>query len=270
MGNAAREHARSLFSTTRMIGETLDLFEGVSSKAPGCAWPSMGKRALDLTVAGAGLIMSAPVSALLAALIKIQDGGPVFYSQERVGLGGRRFAALKFRSMIPDAEAVIGAVQSGEHDPRVTTVGRFMRATAMDELPQLWNIFRGDMSFVGPRALRPGEIEVDGNGVTVPMESIPGYAERHSVRPGLTGIAQIFAARDIPRRHKFRYDRLYLDRQSLWLDARLIALSFLISFRGKWEAKVDEKVGRTRDERRGTKDEGRRPKDERGQGTRRT
>jgi len=115
----------------------------------------------------------------------------------------------------------------------------------MDELPQLWNIFRGDMSFVGPRALRPGEIEVDGNGALVPMESIPGYVERHSVRPGLTGIAQIFAARDIPRRHKFRYDRLYLERQSFWLDARLIALSFWISFRGKWEAKVEDKVGRT-------------------------
>ena len=118
-----------------------------------------------------------------------------------------------------------------------------MRATAMDELPQLWNIFRGDMSFVGPRALRPGEIEVDGNGALVPMESIPGYAERHSVRPGLTGIAQIFAARDSPRRHKFRYDRLYLDRQSFWLDARLIALSFWISFRGKWEEKPETKLG---------------------------
>ena len=163
--------------------------------------------------------------------------GPIFYSQPRVGEGGRTFEAFKFRSMIPDAEAGIGAVQATTRDPRVTRVGRMMRATAMDELPQLWNIFRGDMSFVGPRALRPGEIEVDGNGALVPMESIPGYAERHSVRPGLTGIAQIFAARDIPRRHKFRYDRLYLDRQSFWLDARLIALSFWISFRGKWEAR---------------------------------
>jgi lipopolysaccharide/colanic/teichoic acid biosynthesis glycosyltransferase len=112
-----------------------------------------------------------------------------------------------------------------------------MRATAMDELPQLWNIFRGDMSFVGPRALRPGEIEVDGNGALVSMESIPGYAERHSVRPGLTGIAQIFAARDIPRRHKFRYDSLYLKRQGVSLDLRLILLSFWISFRGSWETR---------------------------------
>ena len=201
------------------------------------------KRALDVALSGFGLIASAPVWALLAAAIKLEDRGPIFYSQPRVGEGGRTFEAFKFRSMIPNAEAGIGAVQATTRDPRVTRIGRVMRATAMDELPQLWNIFRGDMSFVGPRALRPGEIEVDGNGALVPMESIPGYAERHSVRPGLTGIAQIFAARDIPRRHKFRYDRLYLDRQSFWLDARLIALSFWISFRGKWEEKPETKLG---------------------------
>jgi lipopolysaccharide/colanic/teichoic acid biosynthesis glycosyltransferase len=201
----------------------------------------VAKRALDVVLSGIGLLASSPVWAVLAAAIKLEDGGPVFYSQPRVGEGGRTFEAFKFRSMIPNAEAGVGAVQATAHDPRVTRVGRLMRATAMDELPQLWNIFRGDMSFVGPRALRPGEIEVDGNGTLVPMESIPGYAERHSVRPGLTGIAQIFAARDIRRRHKFRYDRLYLERQSFWLDARLIALSFWISFRGKWEAKIEDR-----------------------------
>jgi lipopolysaccharide/colanic/teichoic acid biosynthesis glycosyltransferase len=202
----------------------------------------IAKRALDIALSGIGLLASAPVWAALAAAIKIEDGGPVFYSQPRVGEGGRTFEAYKFRSMIPNAEAGVGAIQAASRDPRITRVGHVMRATAMDELPQLWNIFRGDMSFVGPRALRPGEIEVDSDGALVPMEDIPGYAERHSVRPGLTGIAQIYAARDIPRRHKFRYDRLYLDRQSFWLDARLIALSFWISFRGKWEAKVDEKI----------------------------
>jgi lipopolysaccharide/colanic/teichoic acid biosynthesis glycosyltransferase len=110
-----------------------------------------------------------------------------------------------------------------------------MRATAMDELPQLWNIFVGDMSFVGPRALRPGEIETSGDGRHVAMEEVPGYVERHSVRPGLTGIAQIFAARDVPRRHKFKYDAIYVRRQGLALDVRLILLSFWITFRGKWE-----------------------------------
>ncbi len=165
----------------------------------------------------------------------MEDGGSVFFGQDRVGEGGRIFRALKFRSMIPNAEAGIGAVQAVEHDPRVTRIGRLMRATAMDELPQLWNIFRGDMSFVGPRALRPGEIETSGNHQHVAMEDIPGYVERHRVRPGLTGIAQIFAPRDVPRRHKFKYDLIYIANQSFALDVRLILLSFWITFRGKWE-----------------------------------
>ena len=94
----------------------------------------------------------------------------MFFRQERVGRGGRVFDALKFRSMVPDAEARTGPVQATENDPRVTRIGRFMRATAMDELPQLWNIFAGDMSFVGPRPLRPGEIEVRGDGRVVPLD----------------------------------------------------------------------------------------------------
>jgi lipopolysaccharide/colanic/teichoic acid biosynthesis glycosyltransferase len=107
----------------------------------------------------------------------------------------------------------------------------------MDEMPQLWNIFRGDMSFVGPRALMPEEIEVNGFGQLVPLEKIPGYHERHSVTPGLTGVAQIYADRDIPRRYKFRYDLLYIQKQSFWLDLRLILLSFWITFRGTWEVR---------------------------------
>jgi lipopolysaccharide/colanic/teichoic acid biosynthesis glycosyltransferase len=193
------------------------------------------KRALDVALSGAGLVISAPLWGLIAAAVKFEDGGPVFFGQERVGEGGRIFRALKFRSMIPDAEAVVGALQASEHDPRITRVGRVLRATAMDELPQLWNIFRGDMSFVGPRALRPGEIETGGDGRHVAMEEIEGYVERHSVRPGLTGIAQVFAARDVPRRYKFKYDRIYVANQSLVLDIWLITLSFWITFRGRWE-----------------------------------
>ena len=194
------------------------------------------KRVFDMALAGAGLVASAPLWVLFGAAIKLEDGGPVFFTQERVGLRGRGFNALKFRSMRPDAEAGVGAVQATEHDPRVTRIGRVMRATAMDELPQLWNIFRGDMSFVGPRALRPGEAEAD-SGAVVQMEDIPGYASRIAVRPGLTGIAQIYARRDVPRRQKFRYDGLYVRRQSMALDLRLILLSFWISFRGTWESR---------------------------------
>jgi lipopolysaccharide/colanic/teichoic acid biosynthesis glycosyltransferase len=194
------------------------------------------KRAFDIALSGFGLLVSSPLWLLFAAAIKLEDGGPVFYSQERVGFGGRTFEALKFRSMRTDAESGVGAVQAVEDDPRVTRAGRLMRATAMDELPQLWNIFRGDMSFVGPRALRPGEVDADGTGF-VQIDQIPGYAARTAVRPGLTGIAQIYAPRDVPRRQKFRYDRLYVRHRSMWLDLRLILLSFWISFHGTWESR---------------------------------
>jgi lipopolysaccharide/colanic/teichoic acid biosynthesis glycosyltransferase len=195
------------------------------------------KRLLDIVLSGGGLVVSSPVWLIIAGLIKLEDGGPLLFSQERVGQGGRRFRALKFRSMIADAEASVGPVQSGENDPRVTRTGRFLRATAMDELPQLLNIFRGDMSFVGPRALRPGEIEVNGEGRMERLEDVPGFRERCTVPPGLTGVAQIYAPRDIVRRNKFRYDALYIRRRSFWLDVRLILLSFWITFRGTWETR---------------------------------
>ena len=107
----------------------------------------------------------------------------------------------------------------------------------MDELPQLWNIFFGDMSFVGPRPLRPGEVEARGNGGLVALDEIPGYAERHLVRPGLTGLTQVYAPRDISRLSKFRLDRLYMKRANFCLDLRLIVLSFWITSRGEWEAR---------------------------------
>ena len=195
------------------------------------------KRGLDLLLSGAGLLVSAPLWALIAAAIRLDSRGPVFYGQERVGEGGRVFRVLKFRSMIADAERGVGPLPAGEDDPRVTRVGRVLRATAMDELPQLWNIFSWDMSFVGPRALRPEEIDIDTAGRPMPLQAIPGFADRCGVPPGLTGIAQIYARRDVSRRQKFRFDRLYIRRQSLLLDVRLIVLSFWITLRGTWEAR---------------------------------
>lgn len=197
----------------------------------------MLKRALDVSLAGVGLVVSSPLWVAIAAAIKIDSRGSVFYRQARVGEGGRPFMVLKFRSMVADAERGRGPLQADADDPRITRVGRILRATAMDELPQLWNIFRGDMSFVGPRALRPEEIEVAG-GEAVPLDRIPGFSERCRVQPGLTGIAQIYAPRDITRRQKFRFDRLYIERRSFLLDLRLIALSFWISLRGTWEERA--------------------------------
>lgn len=193
------------------------------------------KRAFDMGLAGLGLLASLPLWGLIALAIKWEDGGPVFFRDWRVGQGGGGFGVLKFRTMVPDADRLFGPRQATKNDSRVTRVGGLLRATAMDELPQLWNIFRGDMSFVGPRALRPGEIHTRGEGQVVPLESVPGYHERHTVRPGLTGMAQIYADRDVPPRQKFRYDRLYIGRQGFWLDLGLIVLSFWITFRGRWE-----------------------------------
>lgn len=195
----------------------------------------MIKRAFDILLAAIGLIASAPLWAVIASAIRAEDGGPIFFSQPRVGLNGRHFKALKFRSMIPDAEAVVGPLQADEHDPRVTRIGRLLRATAMDELPQLWNILVGDMSFVGPRPLRPGEIEAAGDGALVPLEAIAGFGERHSVRPGLTGLAQVYAPRNLRRAGKFRFDLLYVRNARPALDIKLLLLSFWISARGEWE-----------------------------------
>lgn len=197
----------------------------------------MLKRAFDVALSGAGLAVSAPFWLLIAAAIKIEDGGPVLFVQDRVGMDGARFRALKFRSMIPHTSS-LPPHQAGEDDPRITRVGRALRATAMDELPQLYNIFRGDMSFVGPRPLMPDEIEVRGSGTLVRLDSIPGYAARHSVRPGLTGLSQVYAPRDTPRARKFRLDAIYVRNASFCLDVFLVAVSFWITFRGRWEVRV--------------------------------
>ncbi len=194
------------------------------------------KRAFDILLSGTGLILSSPIWLIAGVAIVLEDGFPVFFRQIRWGKGGRAFSALKFRSMRKGSEKG-RSVQAGQEDPRITRVGRVLRACAKDELPQLWNIFRGDMSFVGPRALPINEIQSSESDRDVPDEAIPGFRERLAVRPGLTGIAQIFADRDVSRARKFRYDLLYIRRRNFWLDIRLILLSFYISFRGRWEVR---------------------------------
>jgi lipopolysaccharide/colanic/teichoic acid biosynthesis glycosyltransferase len=192
------------------------------------------KRPFDKCLAGLGLLLSAPLWGLAALAIKLEDGGPVFFRQERWGQRGLPIRVYKFRTMIPNADRTL---QATADDPRVTRVGRILRATAFDEIPQLLNIWRGEMSFVGPRALPINERQIREGDTELPDEEVPGFVERLRVRPGLTGIAQIWAPRDIPRRHKFKYDVFYLKKQSFWLDMKLIVLSFWITFRGRWEAR---------------------------------
>jgi lipopolysaccharide/colanic/teichoic acid biosynthesis glycosyltransferase len=198
------------------------------------------KRPLDIIISSIMLLLSAPVSFFIAIAIKLEDGGPVFYRQERWGRFGKKFMVLKFRTMIPEADKKFGLKQAKENDHRITRAGRILRATGLDELPQILNILRGEMSFVGPRALAVGEIILDKHGGRVEYETTPGFWNRLVARPGLTSLATIYIPKDSPVHRKFRYDLYYIRNLSLGLDLRLIALSFWISFRGKWETRQNK------------------------------
>jgi len=192
------------------------------------------KRPIEIALALVGLVLLLPVCLVVAFLVWVGDRGPVFVHQVRVGRYGVPFHVIKFRTM---REHVVAGVhrQATVNDSRITPVGRILRAAALDEIPQLLNVLRGDMSFVGPRALLPQEIEVDPRRRQYHrIEDVPNYHVRISVRPGLTGLAQVYAPRDISRQRKFKYDALYVRRMSLGLDLRLFALSVFISVTGRW------------------------------------
>lgn len=205
----------------------------------------MFKRPFDLLLSAIGLVFSIPLWLLIGGLIWIEDGKPIFFRQQRIGRNGKLFSVLKFRSMVKDPDKV--EVQASKDDPRLTRVGRVLRKTALDELPQLWNIFIGDGSFVGPRAQPEKEIVRSGSTQReLYMREVPGYELRQLVRPGLTGIAQIYAPREVPHRHKFKYDLIYVkkvmnsagilgDIRMFFYDLSLIVQSFWITLRGSWE-----------------------------------
>jgi lipopolysaccharide/colanic/teichoic acid biosynthesis glycosyltransferase len=200
------------------------------------------KRVLDVSIIILAHIALLPVWIIIWIIIPVaiwlEDRGPVLFTDERVGQYGRRFKAYKFRSMVVNADDGVGPKQAEENDRRITKVGRILRATALDELPQLINILKGDMSFVGPRVLRGDEIEI--HGTCRRIEGVPGYWDRAQVLPGLTGIAQIYASRDLTRKNKFRYDALYIKNMNAWLDIKLIFLSIWITLMRKWESRSDK------------------------------
>lgn len=199
------------------------------------------KRPFDIFLSGIGLILSAFFWVLIWMLIIIEDGRPVFIRQIRVGKGGRLFTLWKFRSMKKSTLGEKLYRQATENDTRITIIGKFLRNTALDELPQLLNIFTGDMSFVGPRPLLSWEREINDDGHTT-IEYTPGYRMRISIRPGLTGFAQVCAPRDIPRRFKFKLDTRYIRNMNFLLDLKLIFISFLVTLTGNWE-KSSTKLG---------------------------
>ncbi len=181
-----------------------------------------------------GILISFPVWIMSALAIIMESGGPVFIRQERIGKKGRKFNILKFRTMDKFAHKEDpGSHDFEERDSRVTRVGKVLRVTAMDEMPQLLSIFLGDMSFVGPRAMHPTAGLIGSKYLN--MEDIPGFDRRNSVLPGLTGLAQIFARKDAPIERKMKFDLLYIERQNFLFDMKLFLLSFLVTSRGNWE-----------------------------------
>jgi sugar transferase (PEP-CTERM system associated) len=178
----------------------------------------IAKRAIDLALASLFLVAGSPVLLLVALAIRLDSPGPIFYRQERVGERGRHFTLLKFRTMVHHAEAETGPVWASERDPRVTRVGHWLRKTRLDELPQIWNVFKGEMSFIGPRPERP-------HFVAQLREKIPYYAERHSVKPGITGWAQVrypYGSTIEDAEEKLQYDLYYVKNMSGFLDMDIL------------------------------------------------
>jgi exopolysaccharide biosynthesis polyprenyl glycosylphosphotransferase len=181
------------------------------------------KRFFDLVAGSVALLLVSPIMAVVAILIRMEDRGPVFYRQERMGLDGRPFQILKFRSMKVDAEAATGAVWADKDDPRRTRIGSFIRAWSIDELPQLWNVLRGEMSLVGPRPERPNFVEQF-------RDEYPHYMLRHKVRAGMTGWAQVHGWRgNTSMRMRVEHDLYYIENWSLLLDVKILVLTV---FRG--------------------------------------
>jgi len=185
------------------------------------------KRTWDIIFSLLCLILSFPVWIIISFAVYAESGRPVLYSDSRAGRNRRPYRHFKFRSMLRKVEQETGPVWSKQHDCRVTRIGGFLRATAMDELPQLWNILKGDMSFVGPRPERPFFVEKF-------IKKIPNYEKRFDVRPGLTGMAQIYGKYDTPADEKLKYDLEYIEKMNIYLDLRLIFLSFIITLKGGW------------------------------------
>lgn len=196
------------------------------TKGPVPGWVYLTKRVLDVLGASIALAVSFPIMLLAAILIKLISPGPVFFRQERVGRNERLFKVYKFRTMVMGAEEESGPVLATESDERITPVGKFLRRYRIDELPQLFNILKGDMSFVGPRPERPFFVEKY-------KENIPGYAERFKIKPGVTGLAQVSGTYATTARNKLKYDLIYIYHQSLFLDLKILLKTLKVVLTGR-------------------------------------
>jgi lipopolysaccharide/colanic/teichoic acid biosynthesis glycosyltransferase len=201
-----------------------------SQVSSGLTTPREGyKRPFDLSILVLSHLLLFPLWVALwigiALVIWLNDRGPVLYGQLRVGKDGKPFMVWKFRTMVVDAEKSTGPVWAGEHDQRVTRVGQYLRRFRMDELPQVINIMKGEMSLVGPRPERPELVDRF-------TKDIPGFGTRHRVRPGFAGLAQVRGKYSTSPRNKLRYDNLYVKRMGPWLDIKLLFQALLVVLGG--------------------------------------
>jgi Undecaprenyl-phosphate glucose phosphotransferase len=199
----------------------VDEFDGLPiihlTTSPIYGWSSVIKRTMDLAVSGLGIIMTSPLMLLIALWVKLESPGKILYAQERMGLDGRKFKMLKFRSMHQDAEMKTGPVWAGRDDTRRTGIGALLRKTSMDELPQLFNVLKGEMSIVGPRPERPVFIKEF-------KKTIPNYAHRMKIKAGMTGWAQIHGWRgDTCLNRRVEHDLYYINHWSPGLDVEIMA-----------------------------------------------
>ncbi len=198
------------------------------STSPLYGWGRIGKRAMDIVVSTVAICCLSPLFLVLALAVKMSSKGPVFYRQERMGYDGKRFIILKFRSMVVDAEKETGAIWAKENDPRTTRVGAFMRRWNLDELPQFFNVLKGEMSLVGPRPERPVFIEKFKN-------DIPRYMLRHKVKTGITGWAQVNGYRGrTSLKKRLDYDLYYIENWTLWFDVKILFVTLIKGFKNAY------------------------------------
>ena len=185
-------------------------------------------RALDVAGSAIGLVVSSPVLAVAAMAIKLEDGGPVLYRQQRVGLNGQEFDLLKLRTMVVGAETQGAGWAVNRGDPRITRVGRVLRRLSLDELPQFWNVLRGDMSLIGPRPTLAYQVE----------QYTPRQRRRLEIKPGLTGWAQVHGRARLPWDERIELDVWYVENRSPWLDLKILLRTPVALFRGTYKGET--------------------------------
>lgn len=236
------DHSKKVYFTPKISdimikeAEELNLFDTplfFTRNAGMNIWQRGIKRAMDIVISLIGIIITSPIMLIAAIAIHAYDKGPVFYKQTRCTIGGREFQVMKFRSMIVDAEKDGKARLATENDDRITPVGKFIRATRIDELPQFFNVLKGDMSMVGPRPERPEIIREY-------CETVPEFAYRTKVKAGLTGYAQVYGKYNTTSYDKLKLDLIYVSKCSILLDLQLILLTMKVIFMKESTEGLDE------------------------------